>query len=43
MRIVAIALIALVAVGQPALGANRRLLAETDKASSVERFQAFVG
>ena len=43
MRNVAIALIVLVAVGKPALGANRRLLAETDTASPVHRFQAFVG
>ena len=43
MRIVAIALIALVAVGQPALAANRRLLADTDTASPMQLFQAFVG
>ena len=43
MRIVAIALIALVAVGKTALAANRRLLADTDTASPMHLFQAFVG
>lgn len=41
LQIAAVALIALLAIGQPALAANRRLLANTET-SSVELLQAYV-
>jgi hypothetical protein len=40
MRIAAIALVALLAIGQPALGANRRLLSEST--SPVQLFKTSV-